>query len=172
LAEIEGVVSTQSFELLIQWLYLGRVIFGDLAPEDAITATISFVRIADMCGVTGMEHLMANRIKAIILHKPSPTGDRPKRNPGANTDFLVSQHIRSAALLPDGHPIRNILANAAVEGYLISDGHKFLREAKEVTSFSYDLLTSVKATLKTLKSGYSGISFKDPLSGDIVYLGK
>jgi hypothetical protein len=34
LAEIDGVVSTRSFELLIQWLYLGRVFFGELAPEE------------------------------------------------------------------------------------------------------------------------------------------
>ena len=30
LTKIDGVVSTQSFELLVQWLYLGQVIFGEL----------------------------------------------------------------------------------------------------------------------------------------------
>ena len=53
--------------MLVQWLYLGRVIFGELAPEEAITATIEFVRIADMCQVTGMEALMAERIKGMIM---------------------------------------------------------------------------------------------------------
>jgi hypothetical protein len=43
LTEIDGVVSIRSFELLVQWLYLGRVIFGELTPEEAITATIEFV---------------------------------------------------------------------------------------------------------------------------------
>ena len=62
LTKIDGVVSTQSFELLVQWLYLGRVIFDELKPEEDITATIEFVRFADMCGVTGMETLMAERI--------------------------------------------------------------------------------------------------------------
>jgi len=61
------VISTRSFQLLVQWLHLGRVIFGELAPEEAITATIEFVRIADIYGVTGMEALMAERIKGIIM---------------------------------------------------------------------------------------------------------
>ena len=40
LVEIDGVVSARSFKLLVQWVYLGRVIFGELAPGEAITATI------------------------------------------------------------------------------------------------------------------------------------
>ncbi|KAH8745523.1 hypothetical protein F5882DRAFT_312714, partial [Hyaloscypha sp. PMI_1271] len=48
-------------------LYLSRVIFGELAPEEVITATIEFVRIADIYGVTGIEALMAEHIKGIII---------------------------------------------------------------------------------------------------------
>ncbi len=55
LKEKEDVVSTRSFELLVQWMYIGRVIFDELPPEEAITATIEFVRLADMCKVTSME---------------------------------------------------------------------------------------------------------------------
>jgi len=44
--EMDGVVSIRSFELLLQWLYLGRVNFGELTPEEAVTATIEFVRLA------------------------------------------------------------------------------------------------------------------------------
>jgi len=165
---MDGVVSTRSFELLVQWLYLGRVIFGELKPEEAITATIEFVRFADMCGVTGMETLMAERIKAIIIANPAPRGEGDR---GAHTYCLTSQNIISAAFLPKGHPVRSILAMASVDGYLRHDNHKFLRESQEVQSFSADLLESVKATLKTLSSGGRGSVFvKDPLSGQTRWL--
>jgi hypothetical protein len=173
LTEVDGVVSTRSFELLVQWLYLGRVIFSDLTPEEAITATIEFVRFADMCGVTGMECSMAERIKAIIIANPAPTIGYATRDPDTNTYCLASQHIKSAAFLPEGHPVRITLAMAAVEGYLRHDNFKFLRETQEVPSFSIDLLKSVKATLNTLSvGGYSGKSAfcKDPLSGEEVWL--
>ena len=54
LEEIDGVVSTQSFQMLMQWVCLGRVVFGKSAPEQAITTAIEFARLTDMCGVTGM----------------------------------------------------------------------------------------------------------------------
>lgn len=132
-------------------MYLGRVIFGELKPEEAITATIEFVRFADMCGVTGMETLMAEHIKAIIIANPPPHGEGGKGDPDAHTYCLTSQNIISAAFLPKGHPVRAMLAMASVEGYLRHDNHKFLRESQEVPSFSADLLNSVKATLKTLQ---------------------
>jgi hypothetical protein len=65
LAEIDGIVSPRSFEMLVQWLYLGRVLFSGAIPKEYITTTIELVRLADMCGVTGMETQMAEYIKAI-----------------------------------------------------------------------------------------------------------
>ena len=114
---MDGVVSIRSFEPLLQWLYLGRVNFGELTPEEAVTATIEFVRLADMCGVTGMESLMAERIKTIIKTNPAaPSKKLPKtRDPNTNTHCLVSQHIKSAALLPKGHPVRGTLATAILQ---------------------------------------------------------
>jgi hypothetical protein len=159
------IVSTQGFELLVQWLYLGRVIFGELIPEEAITATIEFVRFAGMCGITGMETLMAKRIKAIIIANPSPPL-KGTRDPDTNTYCLTSQHIISAAFLPKEHPVRRILAMAAVGGYLRHDNHKLLRETQEVPNFSIDLLKSVKATLNTYSVDEELITFKDPISGE------
>ena len=63
LDEVDGIVTTRSFQMLLQWLYIGRVAFGELSSEEAITAILEFVRLADMCGVTGMESLMAAHIK-------------------------------------------------------------------------------------------------------------
>jgi len=162
LEEIDGVVSTQSFQMLVQWVCLGRIVFGESAPEDAITMAIEFARLADMCRITGMESLMAERIKAIILANPAPEDSHFEkyRAPDTNTHCLTSQNIISAVLLPEGHPVRAILAAAAVEGYLRQDNCKFLRETSEVVGFAVDLLKAVKATIK---STY-GSTFKDPIS--------
>jgi hypothetical protein len=50
--------------MLARWLLLGRVVFGKSTPEDTITAIIEFIRLADMCSVTGMESLMAEHIQS------------------------------------------------------------------------------------------------------------
>jgi hypothetical protein len=164
---MDGVVSNRGFELLVQWLYLGRVIFGKSTPKETITAAIEFVRFADMCGVTGMETLMAERIEAIIIANP----DSNLRKPDTNTHYLTSEHIISVASLPKEHPVRSLLAAAAVEGYLRDDNHKFLKEIQEVPNFSADLLKAVKATLKSVRLDSCGrILVTDPFSGEKVYL--
>ena len=168
MSEEDGVISTRSFQLLVQWLHLGRVIFGELAPEEAITATIEFVRIADIYGVTGMEALMAERIKGIIM------AQRAVKNVFVdghlNTRCLTAQHIVSAALLPKGHPVRSILASAAVTGFLQEDKHKFAKEAEDIPDFAVDLLREVKTALKSLTTGKQGTTFKDPITGQMLLL--
>jgi hypothetical protein len=167
LEEKDGVVSTQSFQVLVQWVCLGRVVFGKLAPAEAITTAIEFSRLADMCGVTGMESLIAEHIKAILLANPAPGNWRLDmgRTPDTNTHCLTSQHIISAVSLPEGHSVRGILAAAAVEGYLREDNCKFLKETLEVPDFSVDLLKAVRATLVGLKYEEYNITFEDPISG-------
>jgi hypothetical protein len=60
LNEIDGVVSIQSFQMLTQWLYTGNVTLGRMQPKKAITAIIEFLRLADMCQITGMEEDMVD----------------------------------------------------------------------------------------------------------------
>jgi hypothetical protein len=62
----------KAFKRLCSGVCLGRVVFGESAPEKAITTAIEFTRLADMCSVTGMESLIAEHIKAIILANPAP----------------------------------------------------------------------------------------------------
>jgi BTB/POZ domain len=167
LKEVEGVVSIRSFELLVQWLYLGRAILGDLTPTDSITAVAELVRIADMCGVTGMEGIMAEQIKAIILANPPPIFTLD-----SNTYYLHSNHIVSAAGLPDGHPVRKVLAAAVAGAFFRKDDHKFSEEAKEIAGFASDLLEAIRDTIKSFKTRNGGVLVTDPLSGGDIYLCK
>jgi len=128
--------------MLSQWLCLGRVVFGESTPEDIITTIIEFVRLADMCGVTGMESLMAGHIKEVIIANSPP----PKSL--MSTGCLTSQHIILAASLPAKHPVRCLLAAATVEGYFLCDKYEFSNEAEELHNFSVDLLQAVKANLQ------------------------
>ena len=120
-----------------------------------------------MCRVTGMEIQMAEHIKAILLANPAPKNSlfEQDRDPDTNTYSLAPQHIISAALLPSGHPIRKVLAAAAVEGYVRHDRHKFLKEIRETPDFAVDLLMEIKETLRTVAIRESKISFIDPFSG-------
>ncbi len=93
---------------------------------------------------------MAKHIKAIIIANPTLTIEYAMRDLDTNTHCLISQHIKSAAFLPEGHLVYSTLAMAAVERYLRYDNCKFLRETQEVSSFSIDFLKSVEATLNTL----------------------
>jgi hypothetical protein len=149
LPKLDGVVSVRSFEMLIQWLYLGRVVLKQLPAEEEIDAIIEFVRIADMCQISGMESSMAERIKTIVMNTPERWSTVPEEL--ASTYNISSEHIISAANLPDGHPVRCILAAAAVEGYLQYDDHKFKCVTEQVHNFSVDLLKAVKTTLKSSK---------------------
>ncbi|ELR08411.1 hypothetical protein VC83_03559 [Pseudogymnoascus destructans] len=91
LEEIDGVVSIRSFQMLVQWICLGRVVFGESAPEEAITTAIELTRLADMCGIIGMEFVIAGHIKAIIIANPAPRDGKFEkwRSPDTNTFCLM-----------------------------------------------------------------------------------
>ncbi|KAI9764095.1 MAG: hypothetical protein M1840_008900 [Geoglossum simile] len=134
--------------MLVQWLYLGRVVCIE---------------------ITGMETQIAEHIKDIILlATPDPKIEifPQNRGPDSNTYSLAPQHITSAALLPNGHPVRRVLATASVEGYIRRNKHKFLKEILEAPNFAADLLLEVKETLKTVTPGGRVSLFRDPLSGE------
>jgi hypothetical protein len=50
----------------------------------------AFAIVLGMCGVTGMETLMAERIKAIIIANPTPKIGY-SRDPDTNTYCLINQ---------------------------------------------------------------------------------
>jgi hypothetical protein len=171
LEEVDGVVTTRSFQMLVQWLYHHKVVFGESTPEETITTILEFVRLADMCGVSGMESLMAERIKSLILAaNHAPEMFSTYKNTDTNPRCLTLQHITSAAFLPKGHPVRGVLAAAVVKEYFHYHDNRFMDKAEEYPDFSVDLLKAMKATFKSLGHNKRGITFKDSLSGEILAL--
>lgn len=167
--EIGGVVSVRSFEALLQWLYLRKVIFGLENPEDHISAVIEFVRLADMCNMKGMESQMAQHIKEIFVAN-TPRFVTDYRFVDTNTICLTNQHLHSATYLPAGHPVRRILAAASVEGFLRDGNHKFAEETQEYPTFGADLLQEIRVTLNGIKFEERDAHCEDPISGKRVYL--
>lgn len=180
LEPIDGVLTKQSFEMLVQWLHQGRVTFPPLKPEEQITLALEFVRLSDMCEVTGMDAVIAGHIKNIILESPSQSAimessrtyqGRDKtwsgRHPDTNTAYLSSQHLLAASELPEDHAVRQLFAIAAVEGYFRSDKPKFREEMREIPSFAVDLLTAVKPAFRSIEVSRLNFDmlFTDPLSG-------
>ncbi|KFZ24542.1 hypothetical protein V502_00979 [Pseudogymnoascus sp. VKM F-4520 (FW-2644)] len=165
LEEIDGVVSARSFQMLAQWVCVGRVVLGTLPPAESITSAIEFARLADMCGVVGVESLMAEVIKSTIIDNPGPY-ELDAGSTNRHTHYITLEHIISAAFLPDGHPVRNVLALATVEGYLNWDDHKFSDGSSKVPSFSTDLLVAVKTTLRSMSRGDYSVTFTEPISGE------
>jgi hypothetical protein len=149
----------KSFEALIQWLYLGRVVLVSSTSAETLSTIIEFARLADMCGVTGMESELAQRIKDIIVNllpRPPLKGFPHGSN---NTRHLTSRHIASAASLPAKHPVRGMIARASVEGLLSSENHQFAEKTQKHPKFGADLLLEVRVVLKrlALTSGVSSI---------------
>jgi hypothetical protein len=163
LEEIDGVVTARSFKMLVQWVCLGWIVFGECEPDVAITTAIEFARLADMCGITCVESFVAERIKAIILANPGLETNFD-RSPSTNTHHLTSQNITSAFNLPEGHPVRAILAAASIEDILGQDIFTFQEAASTVPGFSVALLKAVKGTIGSVHNEYGRTTFVDPLS--------
>ncbi|OBT60688.1 hypothetical protein VE03_09991 [Pseudogymnoascus sp. 23342-1-I1] len=168
---VDGVVSVRSFEMLAQWLCIGRIVFKEYTSEvstpeastqeESITAAIEFSRLADMYGIIGMESRVAAHIRDIILSSPPPLSWNLEKN----THYITSGHIISASHLPQGHAVREVLAMASVEGYMLFDHHKFSEEAQCVANFSADLLKAVKETMNSIHHNRYRVEFKNPVSG-------
>jgi len=167
LDELEGVVSVRSFEMLIQWMYIGQVIGVEATPGEAIEAMVEFARLADFCQVEGVTELAAENIKIVILGHPAPkhAAFLGHRQPDTNTYSVTSRAIEWASFLPKDHAVRKMLAMTVVEGYLRATKHKFFKETQEIPSFGMDVLNAVKSALNTLRGKDGTIEFTDPISG-------
>jgi hypothetical protein len=90
--ELDGINLVRAFKLLIQWLYVGRIIVPKATPDEEIRAIVEFACLANFYKVGGMEELVAERIKTLIHDNPEPKADAAdpwKRHPDTNTHWIT-----------------------------------------------------------------------------------
>jgi hypothetical protein len=171
LTEMEGVVSVRSFETLLQYLFLGNVTpNSDLMPEE-IDHIIEFMRLADMCGVTGMEEVMAKRLKTIIItysayyNQDSGWGLRRGPEDDDKQSIINISHINAASGLPSGNLLRSVLADTAIHDLFQGTKTKFWEQVcQEVPSFALDLMKATQKTMSTVHTVCREPSyFTDPI---------
>ncbi|KAF4627603.1 hypothetical protein G7Y89_g10550 [Cudoniella acicularis] len=177
LQEFEGNVSVASFGLLVQWMFVGMVIFPSLdTPEEEVSLAIEFARLADMCGVAGTEPTAVWQIKRAILRHPASTPQTfhsfgALRDKDSNTYCLTPEHLELAAELPENHPVRKILADASIEGYIRRSGPskaKFWNEMLTIPSYGVDVLRQTHEALRTVRIIFlegNKVLFQDPITG-------
>ncbi|KAJ6190742.1 hypothetical protein N7519_000763 [Penicillium mononematosum] len=171
LQEMEGVVSIQSIEALIQWLYL-RTINFDIDTrfhELHIVAAVELARLAEMYGITKIEPQLAQYVKGRFAkcgyrHKKIRIGRAVLPD---TDDWILGTFLR------DGHPVRWIMAQALVFWYLRNENEEYpgFDVAQGCPKFGVDLLHEVRLALNTLKP-ISSATFKDPITGKRRYLVK
>lgn len=66
LEAMDGIVSDQSLEALLQWLYLKRVRFDCSDPQDQMSVIIELARLADMCEVIDIQPQLLQDAKNLI----------------------------------------------------------------------------------------------------------
>ncbi|KAJ0418469.1 hypothetical protein BJY00DRAFT_324928 [Aspergillus carlsbadensis] len=167
LAEVPGVVSNRSFELLLQWLYLGRFILADESPTDRITAMIELARLADMAEIhdANMDAQIARFIQSTVLDNP-PKDNNWRRSPNTNIHHITTEHIAAASHLPKGHPVRLLFARASIDAYLHSEDFRFSNEFHDVPEFAGDLLHELRGALESFKYGRGNSrTYHDPFLG-------
>ncbi|KAL2825723.1 hypothetical protein BDW59DRAFT_69618 [Aspergillus cavernicola] len=160
---IDGVVSTRSFELLLQWLYVGRIVLDEKDPGDRISALLEFARLADMLYINTVGSQIVEHIKTTVLNNPAPGY---LRTSDTNVHHITSNHIHHAMQLPQGDPVRLLFSKAAIEGYLRSEHFKFQEETREIPEFAADFLEELKIVLKNVKTLDYHATFVDPFSGE------
>lgn len=168
--EMEDVVSEQSIEALIKWLYTRKIESDIKDKEDRISAAIELARLADKYQITGMESKVAQDIKEAICYLDSQNTKRYVPLDNVTWPWLTSKHIISGTCLPRGHPVRQTLAAACVAGYLGGKNHKFAQEAEDYPNFGADLLREVRVALNAAHKLNERVSFTDPFDDKVIYL--
>jgi hypothetical protein len=165
LKEIDGVVSNRSFQLLLQWIYLGRFILDKESPADLISTMIESARLADMLRIANVETQIVEQIRATVLANPPPD-NAWSRSAETNAHHITPVHVHEATRLPRGHSVRLLVAKAVIDPYLHSDEFKFSDEIRDVPGFAADVLDELKVSLKSVRlEQYTRCYFKDPFSG-------
>jgi hypothetical protein len=165
---MEGVVSVHSFETLLQYLVLGKIVQQGEAKPEEIGHIIEFMRLADMCGVVGVEEVMSARLKDIIMknsvyYHSTGWGTQRGQEDVEIPPIVTIKHISAAANIPPGNLIRRVFVEAAVHDFFQCTKVQFWKKTcQEIPSFGLDLLEAARDTMGTVH-GYKECYFKDPI---------
>ncbi|CRL26907.1 BTB/POZ fold [Penicillium camemberti] len=168
LQEIEGVLSIQSFEALLQWIYHRIIRFDETFEESCIEAAVELARLAEMYGITRIEAPITQYIKDIYA-KSGHLNGKPCRHILPDDEVIVL-----GTDLREGHPVRRVMAQAFVLTYLQipkDDRDSDDLGTEEFPKYGADLLFEVRELLDTLT--YRGSAMvRDPITGRKRYLKK
>lgn len=167
LQEINGVLSIQRFEALLQWIYHRTVHFDEIFEESCIKAAVELAKLAEMYGITQIEAPIAQYIKDIYTTSPHLNGKCCRSILPDDEGKLLGTDLR------EGHPVRRVMAQAFVLWYLhCPKDDRSLDEfmTQECPKFGADILFELREMLDTLSSRDSA-TVRDPITGKRRYLG-
>ncbi|CAI7608913.1 unnamed protein product [Penicillium viridicatum] len=166
--EIPGVLSIESFEALLQWIYHRTVRFDIAFEESCIEAAVELAKLAEMYRITRIEAPIAQYIKDIYATSGHLNGEPCRHIMPDSEDMALGTGLR------EGHPVRRVMAQAFVLWYLHMPEDE--REpddlaVQEFPKFGADLLFELREMLDTLSSRHSA-TVRDPITGRLRYLMK
>ncbi|CAG7982671.1 unnamed protein product [Penicillium salamii] len=174
IGEMKDIVSVLSFQAFVRWLYQRTIELDIEDPEKRISAAMELARLGDMYKIHRLEQDTAYYIRQILLSYLDPDKDEvPRwRYPEANTLYLNHDHIVSATLLPPGNPVRTLLVEACVDGFLRVPNHKFSKEIMEYPSFGVEILQVVGRLVHEPRDDDEIFYFADPISKILFRIGR
>ncbi|CAI7621956.1 unnamed protein product [Penicillium manginii] len=139
LKEGDGL-SVHTFEAFIQWLYAGKIQFNVNDCSEKILSAIELARVGVMWDVPKLRAPIALYIKEVILSGPYKIYNHDY---DCNIQFIGCKHIAAACFLPSKHPVREILAEASVESFILARSFKLLEAAERNPEFAADLIQKI-----------------------------
>ncbi|KAJ5876887.1 hypothetical protein N7455_000352 [Penicillium solitum] len=106
------VLSIQSFDALLRWIYHRIIQFDETFEESCIKAAVELAKLAEMYGITGIEAPIAKYIKDIYATSGHLNGEPCRHILPDNEDKALGTGLR------EGHPVRRVMAQAFVLTYL------------------------------------------------------
>ncbi|KUM64857.1 hypothetical protein ACN42_g2208 [Penicillium freii] len=168
LQEIPGVLSIQSFEALLQWIYHRTVRFDEKFEESCIKAAAELAKLAEMYRITRIEAPIAQYIKGIYSTSGHLNGIRCRYILPDDEDMVLGTGLR------EGHPVRRVMAQAFVIWYLhIPEDERDAGDlaTQECPKFGADLLFELREMLETLSPRHR-FTIKEPITGRKRFLKK
>lgn len=171
---MKDIVSVLSFQAFVRWLYQRTIELDIEDPEKRISAAMELARLGDMYKIHRLEQDTAYYIRQILLSYLDPDKDEVPhwRYPEANTVYLNHDHIVSATLLPPGNPVRTLLVEACVDGFLRVPNHKFSKEIMEYPSFGVEILQVLGRLVHEPRDDDEMFYFADPISKILFRIGR